>query len=178
MQIKKGISSFSNYSYKIILNMGLVCFCNHNMYAQQFLMSSIGNLQGTSSNSDAIYFKSNTICIKLESGFSAYYSQNIFSEFKPDCAIIEQINSLGIQLYPIPALTTTHIKFKHAPPLNEVFNLSIWNSEGSMITSQKETGQNIYAGITLDVTNLNAGSYILKIASSNYIDAIKFIKAN
>jgi hypothetical protein len=47
-----------------------------------------------------------------------------------------------------------------------------------MITSRKETGQNIYTGINLDVSNLNAGTYVLKIASSHYIDAIKFIKAN
>lgn len=178
MQISKVRPPLINNTFKFILSVGLACFCNRTIYAQQFLMSSVGNLQGSSSNSDAIYFKGNSICIKLESGWSTYYAQNTFSEFKPDCVIKEQINSLGIQLFPIPASTTTHVKFTHLPPLQEVFNLSIWNSEGSMITSRKESGQNIYTGIALDVSNLNAGTYILKIASNHSIDAIKFIKAN
>ena len=178
MQIGKALPALFKNSFKLILSVGLTCLNNSPIYAQQFLMSSVGNLQGTSSNSDAIQFKGSAICIKLESGLSTYYSQNTFNEFKPDCAIKEQINSLGIQLFPIPALTTTRVKFNHIPPLQEVFNLSIWNSEGSMITSRKESGQNIYNGITLDVSNLNAGTYILKIASNHYIDAIKFIKAN
>jgi hypothetical protein len=44
--------------------------------------------------------------------------------------------------------------------------------------SKKETGYNIFQGINLDLGNIIAGSYVLKIESSNYVDAVKFIKSN
>jgi hypothetical protein len=47
-----------------------------------------------------------------------------------------------------------------------------------MISTSKETGYNLFQGMTMDLSRLVAGSYVLKIESNNFIDAIKFIKAN
>jgi hypothetical protein len=74
--------------------------------------------------------------------------------------------------------SATKVKFVNTPPLNEVFNLQIFNTDGQFISSKKETGYNLFQGISLDLGNLNSGTYVLKIESSSFVDAIKFIKAN
>ena len=62
--------------------------------------------------------------------------------------------------------------------MTESFSLSIWTTEGALIRSQKETGYNLFQGLNIDLSGLTNGAYILKIESQNYMDAIKFIKAN
>jgi hypothetical protein len=70
------------------------------------------------------------------------------------------------------------IKLNNTPPLTETFSLSIWTTEGALIRSQKETGYNLFQGLNIDLSGLVSGTYILKIESPTYVDAIKFIKAN
>jgi hypothetical protein len=89
-----------------------------------------------------------------------------------------KINTLGVKLFPNPVNSVTKVKITNVPPLNETFNLSIWTTEGAMISTSKETGYNLFQGMTMDLSRLVAGSYVLKIESNNFIDAIKFIKAN
>jgi hypothetical protein len=60
--------------------------------------------------------------------------------------------------------------------LTEIFNLTILTTEGLLIKSQKETGYNIFQGLNIDLSDLIVGTYVLKIESPAYIDAIKFIK--
>ena len=88
-----------------------------------------------------------------------------------------KINSLGIKLYPNPVNVTTKVKLTNTPPLTETFNLSVWTTEGVLLSTRKESGYNLFQGINLDMSTLGIGSYVLKIESENYIDALKFIKA-
>jgi hypothetical protein len=81
-------------------------------------------------------------------------------------------------LFPNPVLGATKVKFKNIPPLTENFNLSIWTMEGAVIYTSKASGYNIFQGVIINMGQLIAGSYIMKIESATYADAIKFIKAN
>jgi hypothetical protein len=54
----------------------------------------------------------------------------------------------------------------------------VYTTEGQFISSKKESGYNLFQGITLDLGTLTTGTYILKITSTEFADAIKFIKAN
>jgi hypothetical protein len=56
--------------------------------------------------------------------------------------------------------------------------LTIWTTEGLLIKTQKETGYNLFQGLNMDLSALVAGTYILKVESVGYMDAIKFIKTN
>jgi hypothetical protein len=47
-----------------------------------------------------------------------------------------------------------------------------------IIISKKETGYNLLNGVFLDLGTLTSGTYLLKIESPQFVDAIKFIKAN
>jgi hypothetical protein len=89
-----------------------------------------------------------------------------------------KFNSLGIKLFPNPVNGATNVKFINTPPFTETFNLSIWSTDGAIINTRKETGYNLFQGLTMDLSGLTPGSYVLKIESSNFVDAIKFIKAN
>jgi hypothetical protein len=99
-------------------------------------------------------------------------------EFTINCKVTMSRNSLGIKLYPNPVTNAANIKFVNTPPLTEVFNLTIWNAQGVIISNKKETGYNLFHGLPMDLSGLTTGSYILKIESSSFVDAVKFIKAN
>lgn len=144
----------------------------------QFNMSSVGNLPNNNSSITAINFKSIAACLDVQNGIAVLKGERANGEFIYSCEVSMKFNSLGIKLYPNPVNTFTKIKLQNTPPLSEIFNLSIWSAEGVLITTKKETGYNLFQGLTIDLNSINAGTYILKIESAHFIDAIKFIKAN
>ena len=66
----------------------------------------------------------------------------------------------------------------NAPPLNDQFSITIWNSEGIQVGTTKATGFEIFQGKQIDFGSLSVGSYVIQIESEKYIEALKFIKAN
>ena len=153
-------------------------FISHISIAQSFLFSSVGSLKGTSNNSTSVIFISNATCINVQTGVAVFSGTRGFGEFAINCDIKQQFNQIGIKMYPNPAKSITKIKFVTAPPLTEKFNISIWNTEGFMVSSRIETGYSIFQGLNIDVSSLVSGSFILKVESAEYLDAIKFIKVN
>lgn len=143
-----------------------------------FIMSSVGVLPGTESNGMAIQFNSITKCIDVQSGLAVLNAPRGNGQFAMNCEVTMKVNSLGVRLFPNPVNHFSKIKLNNTPPLTETFSLSIWTTEGALIRSQKETGYNLFQGLNIDLSGLTNGAYILKIESQNYMDAIKFIKAN
>ena len=143
-----------------------------------FTMSSVGMIANTNSNATAISFKSAANCLDVQTGIAVLNGTRANGQFVTNCEVNVKFNTLGIKLFPNPVLGATKVKFINTPPLTENFNLSVWTMEGGVIFSRKETGYNIFQGVIVDMGMLIAGSYILKIESANYADAIKFIKAN
>lgn len=148
------------------------------MAEAQIVMSSIGIMGNASSTISALNFKSSTICIDVQSGVAVLNGKRGSGQFTINCEVTMKINSLGVRLFPNPVNHITKIKLNNTPPLTETFSLSIWTTEGALIRSQKETGYNLFQGLNIDLSGLTNGAYILKIESQNYMDAIKFIKAN
>jgi hypothetical protein len=143
-----------------------------------FVMSSIGGMAGTTSSVSSINFKSKAACLDVQNGIAVLSGKRNTGDFAMSCEVTLKINTLGVKLFPNPVNSVTKVKISNVPPLAEIFNLSIWTTEGAMISSSKESGYNLFQGMTMDLSRLVAGSYVLKIESSNFIDAIKFIKAN
>ena len=149
-----------------------------NAQAAAFVMSSVGAMANTASTSSAINFKSTANCIDVQTGVAVLSGTRANGQFAINCEVTMQFNALGIKLFPNPVSSSTKVKFVNTPPLTETFNLSIWTAEGMLITTRKETGYNLFQGMTLDLSGLNSGTYVLKIESTQFVDAIKFIKAN
>ena len=63
------------------------------------------------------------------------------------------------------------------PPKTELFRISILSGEGFEVMARKEAGFTIFQGVNIDLANLIAGTYILKIESPHFIDAVKFVKS-
>ena len=143
-----------------------------------FVMSSIKSMAGSSSAVSAINFKSNAACLDVQTGLVVLKGERSLGEFAINCEVTMKFNSLGIKLFPNPVNNATKVKFVNTPPLTETFNISIWSTEGVIVTTKKETGYNLFQGLTMDLSGLTPGSYVLKIESSGFVDAIKFIKAN
>jgi hypothetical protein len=143
-----------------------------------FIMSSVGGLNNMSNNSMAVTFSSNAACLNVQNGTAVLTGDRGSGNFAINCEVKTNYNTLGIKLYPNPVVATTKIKFINTPPLNELFNISIWGADGFKITSGKTTGYQIFQGMPLDFSMLQAGTYIIQIESDKYIDALKFIKAN
>ena len=150
MQVSKKINGVKSKLGMCIVSILLV---SASVQAQSFLMSSVGMMSNTSSNATAVNFKSNATCIDVQSGIAVFSGTRGFGDFAVNCAIAQEFNTLGIKLYPNPARTTTKAKFINTPPLTETFSVSIWNTEGAMISTRKETGYSIYQGIMLDAVS-------------------------
>jgi len=144
----------------------------------QIVMNSIGSMGAASGTVSALNFKSSASCIDVQSGVAVLNGARGNGEFAFSCEVVMNYNSLGIKLFPNPVNSSTKVKFINAPPLNEQFNLQVYTAEGQFISSKKETGYNLFQGITIDLGTLTSGTYILKITSTEFVDAIKFIKAN
>ena len=142
-----------------------------------FMMSSMGSIPGASNTGMAIQFNSIATCINVQNGVAVLNGVRGNGQFAINCEVTLKINSLGIKLYPNPVNVTTKVKLTNTPPLTETFNLSVWTTEGVLLSTRKESGYNLFQGINLDMSTLGIGSYVLKIESENYIDALKFIKA-
>jgi len=144
----------------------------------QIVMSSIGMMGNASSTISAFNFKSIASCIDVQSGVAVLNGTRGNGEFAFSCEVVMNFNSLGIKLFPNPVNSNTRVKFVNAPPLTGQFNLQVYTAEGQFISSKKESGYNLFQGITIDLSKLTSGAYILKITSTEFVDAIKFIKAN
>lgn len=155
-------------------------FCLMRAQAQNghFIMSTVGALPGTASNGLAIQFNSNAACLDVQTGIAVFNGARGNGQFAIHCEVTMKINSLGVRLFPNPVNHYTKVKLNNTPPLTENFNLTIWTTEGVLIRTQKETGYNLFQGLNIDLSGLINGTYILKIESPAYVDAIKFIKAN
>ena len=164
---------------KILVTLFFLCAI-HLVKAQNglFVMSSVGAMAGTSSNGLAINFNSIAACIDVQTGVAVLNGARGNGQFAINCEVTMKFNSLGIKMFPNPVNNATKVKFKNTPPLNDLFNLTIWTTEGLLVKSQKETGYNLFQGLNMDLSALIAGTYVLKIESAGYMDAIKFIKTN
>ncbi len=165
------------YKYCLIV-VCLIGFVKANAQSPVFVLSSIGSMGASTSTVSSINFKSNASCIDVQSGLVVLKGERNIGEFTYNCEVTMKFNSLGIKLFPNPVNGATKLKLSNAPPLTETFNLSIWNTEGAIIKTSKETGYNLFQGLTMDLSGLIPGSYVLKIESVSFVDAIKFIKAN
>ena len=159
----------------------MVLASSQSLQAQQlngaFIMSSVGGLQNMSNISMAVTFSSSAACLNVQNGSAVLTGDRGTGNFAINCEVNTKVNTLGIKLYPNPVIATTKIKFIKPPPLNDQFNISIWGADGFKITSGKATGYQLFQGMPLDFSMLEAGSYIIQIESDKYTDALKFIKA-
>ena len=143
-----------------------------------FIMSSVGGIENASNNSMAIAFNSSATCLNVQNGTAVLTGDRGTGNFAINCEMNAVFNSLGIKLYPNPVGANTKVKFMNAPPLNDQFNITIWNSEGQQVGAAKATGFEIFQGKQIDFGSLSVGSYVIQIESEKFIDALKFIKAN
>ena len=172
---------FKNSLLILIITISAIAF-PQSIQAQQltgaFIMSSVGGLQNMSNNSMAVTFSSSATCLNVQNGTAVLTGDRGTGNFAINCEVKSKYNTLGIKLYPNPVVAVTKIKFINTPPLNDQFNISIWGADGFRITSGKATGYELFQGMPLDFSMLQAGSYIIQIESDKYTDALKFIKAN
>jgi len=138
----------------------------------------MGSIPGASNTGMAIQFNSIATCLNVQNGVAVLNGVRGNGQFAMNCEVSLKINSLGIKLYPNPVNITTRIKLTNTPPLTETFNLSVWTTDGALLSTRKESGYNLFQGINLDLSALGSGTYVLKIESENYVDALKFIKVN
>lgn len=142
-----------------------------------FMMSSMGSLAGSSNTGLAIQFNSIANCLNIQNGVAVLNGERGNGQFAISCEVSLKINSLGVKLYPNPVSAFAKVKLINTPPLTETFSLTIWTAEGVLISTRKEMGYNLFQGIEIDLNTMTAGTYVLRIESINYVDAIKFIKA-
>lgn len=181
---QQSIKNMNSYKYYHKLTTNIICFllAYQTNYAQilhpQLAMSSMGSMGNTSGLSAAINFKSNANCIDVQSGIAVLNGSKGFGEFVVNCTEKQSFNTLGVNMYPNPVISKSKIKFTNTPPLTENFNITIWTAEGTLVKSLQATGYHIFQGLLLNISDISPGTYVLKIESPAYIEALKFIKTN
>ena len=155
----------------------LILTCHFNIAnGQSILMSSMGILPGTTNNASAIMFKSNNNCIDVQTGLTLFNRSNGSGEFDINCIVAQQFNMLGMKLFPNPVVSNAKLKLNNLPGSSQDFTVSVWDNQGKLISNTKENSLQLFQGLTLNFDFLIAGSYILKVESPVYLEAIKFIK--
>ena len=140
--------------------------------------TSISGFSNTPTVSNSYTISSFQNCINVKNGLYLINSNIANGDFAINCNLPAEFNTLGIKLFPNPVFGFSKVKFINTPPLIELFKISIFNYNGVLENSFNDYGYNIYQGIMLDFSILSAGTYIIQISSSNYIDALKFVKLN
>ncbi len=142
-----------------------------------FIMSSVGSIPNLSNNSMAVNFTSTATCFRIQNGAAILIAPRGKGKFTNYCIENIKTNTLGIKMFPNPVVTKAQIKISKLPPVEEVFNWSIWTVEGIKITGEKTTGYELFQGKMLDLNGLHSGMFILQVESNNYKEIVKFIKA-
>ena len=140
-------------------------------------MSSTGSFPDMPSVSAAVQFTSSNSCIDVQTGVAVLEGERGTGIFAINCEMPSNINTLG-NVYPNPSVSNAKIKFVHTPPLTEIFNVTVVRVDGVILMQSVETGYNLFVGKSIDVSRLPAATYIIKLESAHYIDAVQFIKAN
>jgi hypothetical protein len=153
-------------------------FTFKSLNAQQPIMSSMGMINNASSYSNTLNFKSTNNCLDVQSGIAALNSIKVFGSFSVNCEVKQAFNLFGLKLYPNPLKSIGTIKFTSNPPISEVFSMSIWNTEGVLIKTDKEWRFQLSQGKQIDLSTISPGVYVLKLESPLYTEAVKFIKVN
>ena len=168
-------------SFALLLTLDLALTAPENVNAQAkpaFIISSMGSIPGTLNNGMVILFKSTTTCINVQNGISVLQREIGDRRFVVNCETTLNLNNLGIRLFPNPVSNIAKLRFINTPPINEIFSLSIITTVGVTMYTRKESGYNLFQGITVDLSNLPCGIYVLKIESEGSIDLIQFMKVN
>ena len=164
--------------YIILVLLTFVIYGNASAQNSIFIISATNMVKGSPTISSAIDMHSALKCIDVQTGISVLSGNVSNGDFAINCEVNLKFNSLGIKLFPNPVVNATKVKFVNPPPFEEIFKVSVWSSEGILIKTQNEIGINLFKGVVFNLNDLITGTYILKIESSKYVDAIKFIKAN
>jgi hypothetical protein len=142
------------------------------------IMSSIGSIQNMSNNSMAVTFTSNIACLNIQNGAAVLSGERGMGIFSTNCEVNKKFNTFSIKLYPNPVESLTKVKFSNKPPEDDLFSITIWGSQGEKFITSNATGYEIYQGKIMNLSTLVSGTYIIQIESSQYKDALIFIKAN
>lgn len=161
--------------YKYLYILFFICL-KSNLKAQNFINSSIARMNGNANSSLAIQFKSEDKCIDIQNGVAVLNGERIRGIFYIKCKEDHSFNKLGLKFYPNPVYNMAKLQILHPPPMNEEFTISAWSTLGIKTFLKKETVENLYKGITINMSNIAAGPYVLVVESNKYLDAIKFIK--
>lgn len=142
-----------------------------------FIMSSVGSIPNLSNNSMAVNFTSTASCFRIQNGAAVLIAPRGKRKFTNYCIENIKNNKLGIKMFPNPVVNEAQLKLSKLPPVEEVFNWSIWTTEGMKITGEKTTGYELFQGKMINLSGLHSGIFILQVESNNYKEILKFIKA-
>jgi hypothetical protein len=142
-----------------------------------FVMSSVGSIPNASNNSMPLTFTSSIACLNIQNGTTVLTGERGTGFFDVNCNTAIKLNTLGIQILPNPVNSISKLKLLNKPPQTENFTISIWSANGIRLINLKATGIELFQGKNIDFSGLTYGTYIIQVETANYLDALKFIKA-
>lgn len=121
-------------------------------------------------------------CFNLSNGVSTF-DKGKDGLFTNGCTVIpslveRNVIKLSLRVFPNPVVTTVTVKALDILQVPEAFLVAVYNMNGQLVKNTKTNYNELGTGLTLDLTGLKTGVYVLKVSSPSASAEFKLIKVD
>jgi Secretion system C-terminal sorting domain len=141
--------------------------------------SATGKLSsGAPTMSLTVSFNKNSGCLKLNTGLALYHGERRDGAFVLACATSAEAPVINIKFFPNPVSTYGKLISMTLLAQERQLAVSVLDATGRVLMQLQHTDEQIYNGLTIEMSGLPAGSYFLRVDGKTVHRVISFIKTN
>jgi hypothetical protein len=142
-------------------------------------ISATGKLSdGASIMSLAVSFNKKSACLKLNTGLSLYQGERGDGAFVMACRANSELPAIEIKLFPNPVSTYGKLMSMALLGQERQLAVSVFDASGRALFQLQKTAEQLFNGLSIDMSGLAAGSYFLRVDGKSVHRVIPFIKIN
>lgn len=154
-------------------------------FGQINMVYSIGCV-GNTNATQPVY--SGAIAVDGKACFNLSNGVNTFEEgksglFTNNCEVVPSVVSrnviqLNLRVFPNPVISTVTVKSLDVLQVTDALLVTVYNMSGQLVKNTKTNFNELGRGFTMDLSNLRAGVYVLKVSSPTASAEYKLIKVD
>lgn len=151
----------------------------HLQYKASMRVSVTGKLSsGDRTMSVPVSINENRKCLRLNTGLAVYMAERGSGAFVLGCRTSNVTPDVEIKLFPNPVYTYARLVSMALLSQESLLSITVLDAAGRVILALQRPADQLYAGITIEMNRLGAGSYFLRIDGKTIHRGIPFIKVN
>lgn len=120
----------------------------------------------------------NADCLRLNTGLAVYMAERGTGVFVLACKTNTETPDVEIKLFPNPVYTYARLVSMALLRQENHLTLTVLDAAGRIVLTLQRPADQLYAGISIELSRLGAGSYFLRIDGKEIHRVIPFIKVN